>query len=83
MANIRLYPPFCTREQSSSVKFEIFDLDTDNIKVEIENVTDGVQADIKHFEKIEKGYGGVVDLNIPEHSSQSSISVFVGIVLVS
>jgi hypothetical protein len=76
MANIRLYPPFGTREQSSSVKFEIFDLDTDNIKVEIENVTDGVQADIKHFEKIEKGYGGVVDLNIPEHSSQSSISVF-------
>ena len=48
----------------------------DKTLVEIENVSDGVKIDIKHFEKIENGYGGVMDLNIPEHSSQSSISVF-------
>ncbi|KKL45258.1 hypothetical protein LCGC14_2357460, partial [marine sediment metagenome] len=47
MANIRLYPPYGTHEQSSSVKFEIYDLDTDKIKVEIENVTDSVKADVK------------------------------------
>jgi len=76
MANIRLYPPYGTREQSSSVKFEIYDIDTDKIKIDIENVTDSVKADVKHLKKIESGYGGVVDLNIPEHSSQSSISVF-------
>ena len=54
MANIILYPPFGTLEQSSSVKFELIDINVDDIKVEIENVTDGVHAEIKHFEKTEK-----------------------------
>lgn len=75
MANVRLYPPYGTLEQSSSIKFEINGINED-IRIEIDNVTDNVKAELKHFEKIENGYAGVMDLNIPEHSSQSSISVF-------
>jgi hypothetical protein len=80
MANIRLYPPYGTREQSSSVKFEIYDIsDIDDIKIEIENATDNVKIEVKSLQKLEDMYAGVMDLNIPEHSSQSSISIFANI----
>ncbi len=78
MANIRLYPPYGTIEQTSSVKFEIYDLNfnIDEIKIDIENATDNVKVNIESLEKKEESYVGVMDLNIPEHSSQSSISIF-------
>ena len=76
MANIKLYPPYGTIKQSSSVKFEISDVGIDKFKLNMENATDGVKIDVKHIEEIDGVYAGVMDLNIPEHSSQSSISVF-------
>ena len=76
MANIKLYPPYGTIKQSSSVKFEISDVGIDKFKLNMENATDGVKIDIKHIEEVDGVYAGVMDLNIPEHSSQSSISVF-------
>ena len=76
MANITLYPPYGTLEQSSSVKFEISNVDVEELELNIENATDGVKIDVKSIEKVEGRYAGIMDLNIPEHSSQSSISVF-------
>ena len=76
MANLKLYPPYGTRDQSSSIKFEIENTNYDNIKIELENATDGVKIGVTHFEKIETGYGGVMGLNIPAQSSQLSISIF-------
>ena len=75
MANIRLYPPYGTKEQSSSVKFEIYNIEHDDIKIDIDNVTDNVKVKVKSLEKTENGYRGVMDLNIPDHSSQSSLSM--------
>ncbi len=76
MANIKLYPPYGTLEQTSSVKFEISDIKIEKFKLNVENATNGVKIDIKSLEKMGDVYAGVMDLNIPEHSSQSSISVF-------
>ncbi len=80
MANIKLYPPYGTIKEASSVKFEISDVKVKKFNINVENATHGIKIDVKSFKDMGDGsYAGVMDLNIPEHSSQASISIFVHI----
>ena len=77
MANLKLYPPYGTIEESNSIKFEISDIEFDKFHIKIENVTHGVDVVIDSFQDMgNNSYMGIMNLNIPEHSSQSSISIF-------
>ena len=77
MINLRIYPQNGTIEDSKSLKFEITDINVSNYRINIENATHGIKADIIQENTTDKGsYIGIVNLNIPEQSSQSAISVF-------
>ena len=80
MANIILYPPYGTREEANSLKFEISDIEIDNFNIDVEDATHNSKISIKCLDSKEKGtYSGVMNLDIPEYSSHSSISIFVHI----
>jgi len=74
-------------QDSKNIGFELTQLPVDkSLRIRIENATDSVVADIVGLENkyidIEKNvltYKGFLNLNIPEHSSQSAISVFANV----
>ena len=76
MVNLKLYPPYGTLQESTSLKFEISDIENDNFRLVVENTTNKVNVDVSSYQKVENGYMGLMNLNIPEDSSQSAISVF-------
>ena len=83
---LKIIPQFGTFDNSKNIKFEITGLSNKNdIRIKIENATNSINANIQGCDEylyIEKGvsnYNGVINLNIPEQSSQLSISIFVNI----
>ena len=77
MANIILYPPYGTKKEANSLKFEISNVEVDNFNIHIEDTTHSSKVEVKYLNKDEKGiYSGVMNLDIPEHSSHYSISIF-------
>jgi len=77
MANLILYPPSGILEDAKSLKFEISEIGAKQFRINMENATHGVKVDIGSFQRMDnKSCMGVMNLNIPEHSSQAAISIF-------
>jgi len=77
MAKLRLYPSSGTLDDAKSLKFEISDVNIDSLHVNMENATHGTKISITSLQNMGGGsYMGVMDVNIPNHLSQSAISIF-------
>jgi len=77
MIKLKLYPPSGTREQSNSIKFEIENVTSSDFNLRMENGTHSLKIDITALQDMSNGsYMGFMNLNIPEHASQSAISIF-------
>jgi hypothetical protein len=77
MIKLNLYPPSGTVEDAKSLKFELDGIKDSSIRVRIENVTHNISSSVSSLQKTgEEKYMGFVDLTIPSHITQTSISVF-------
>ena len=77
MAKLKLYPQSGTIEDARSLKFELSEVKTIQPHISIEDATHGVAVDITSLTcDVNETFKGTMNLNIPEHSSQSAISIF-------
>lgn len=75
MVKLQLKPQTGTITDSKNISFEISGITSNNNKLTIENSTHSVRAVIKNIQQENGLLQGIVDLNIPETSTQSAISI--------
>ena len=84
MSKFKIKPKSGSARIAKKIKFEVADLRNENgLRIRIENATHSVPAIIEGktegYVDLKAGvdsFSGVVDLNIPEHSSHAAISVY-------
>ena len=55
MAKLKLYPPYGTLEESSSIKFEVSDVGDKMFNINVENATHGAKIDVSSFQSMGDG----------------------------
>jgi len=82
MTNLNIISQRGTMESTKNVDFELSNI-PENVRIKIENGTDMVLSSILDEEEYiypsSSQYRGKMDLNVPEYSSQSIISIFANI----
>ena len=76
----KITPQSGSIEESKNINFEMDNVEIENVDIQIENATHSIAVNILNIEKIgPQKYRGIIDLNIPDHSSDNLISLFVNI----